>query len=167
MSCLPFSAQSIARYRRRLGCALFGLCLGQGVWANQAQTDPVADALLPAEPPAASEPASGAQPTRRVDPIASLQALSRYLTPADMADLSRFMFEVVMDFLRGTQEASLPPDLAFKLAVLEQRFKREGDVYMQQVLRDLDRDIRRFLSENLPFLPPLPALPELRATNGQ
>lgn len=166
MNCLPLSVRPIARYRRGLACALFGLCLGTGAWANQAPTDPVAGAALSTEPPAAAEPTPSTQPPRRVDPVASLQALSRYLTPADMADLSRFMFEVVMDFFKGTQEASLPPDLVFKLAVLEQRFKREGDVYMQQVLRDLDRDIRRFLTENLPFLPPLPVLPEHRAKNG-
>lgn len=161
----------MARYRQGLVCALFGLCLGAGAWADQPPGDPTAGAPLPADTPAGpetapSEAAPGTQPPRRVDPLASLQALSRYLTTADMAELSRFIFEVMMDFLKGTQEASLPPDLVFKLAVLEQRFKREGDVYMQQMLRDLDRDIRRFLSENLPFLPPLPALPELRAKDG-
>lgn len=159
------SVPPITRYRRGLTCALLGLSLGTSAWANQAPTDPLDSAPLLVPPPVASEPAPGAQPPRRVDLVASLQALGRYLTPADMAELTRFMFEVVMDFFKGTQEASLPPDLLFKLAVLEQRFKREGDLYMQQVLRDLDRDIRRFLSENLPTLA-LPALPEYRAKNG-
>ncbi|MFN3593498.1 MAG: hypothetical protein ACK4TK_02285 [Thiobacillaceae bacterium] len=162
----PFSTGCTARYRQGLVCALFGLCLGTAAWADEPTAEPFAGAPKTAEPPLAAEPAPGPQPPRRIDPLVTLQALSRYLTPYDMAELSRFMFEVVMDFFKGTQEASLPPDLAFKLAVLEQRFKREGDVYMQQVLRDLDRDIRRFLSENLPFLPPLPAMPELRARNG-
>lgn len=161
----PLSSGIIARYRQGLACTLFALCLGTGAWANQPPIDSTALAAQPAETPAVPEPATGTQPPRQVDPAAALQALSRYLTPYDMAELSRYLFEVVMDFFKGTQEAKLPPDLAFKLAVLEQRFKREGDVYMQQVLRDLDRNIRRFLSEIL-RIPPLPALPELSAKNG-
>jgi len=152
--------------RQGLVCLLLALSLGRGAWADQLATDPNAGPPPPAEQPSAVDPATPAPPTGRIDPVALLQTLSRYLTPTDMADLSRFMFEAVMDFFKGRQEASLPPDLAFKLAVLEQRFKREGDVYMQQVLRDLDRNIRRFLSENLPFLPPLPPMPEHRANNG-
>lgn len=98
----------------------------------------------------------------KLDPMASLRALSAYLTPDDINELSLYLRDVIIDILRGTQDATLPPDLAFKLAVLEQRFRKEGDVYMRQALRNLDRDLRRFL-QGLPV--PL-QLPELRAANG-
>lgn len=159
----PNSVRFLARRRREMACALLGLSLGTGAWANSASPDPVAGIPSPAEPPAASEPAPDTQHPRRVDPLGSLQALSRYLTPADMADLSRFMFAVVLDLIKGTQEASLPPDLAFKLAVLEQRFQREGNAYMQQVLRDIERDLRRWAEQYLPFVQLLP----FRMVNGQ
>jgi hypothetical protein len=98
----------------------------------------------------------------RLDPMASLRALSAYLTPDDINQLSLYLRDVVLDVLRGTQDATLPPDVAFKLAVLEKRFRKEGDVYMQQALRNLDRDLRRFL-QGLPV--PI-QLPEFRAKNG-
>lgn len=100
--------------------------------------------------------------TNKLDPMASLRALSAYLTPDDINELTIYLRDVVVDVLRGTQDATLPPDLAFKLAVLEKRFRKEGDVYMQQALRNLDRDIKRFLQG----LPVSIQPPELRARNG-
>lgn len=102
------------------------------------------------------------EPEVKLDPMTSLRALSAYLTPDDINELSLYLRDVVVDILRGTQDATLPPDLAFKLAVLEKRFRKEGDVYMQQALRNLDRDLKRFLQG----LPVPVQLPELRARNG-
>lgn len=107
------------------------------------------------------DPASP-EPEVKLDPMASLRALSAYLTPDDINELTIYLRDVVVDVLRGTQDATLPPDLAFKLAVLEKRFRKEGDVYMQQALRNLDRDLKRFLQG----LPVPVQLPEFRATNG-
>lgn len=163
MNCQSFCAGFFARCHRGLVFAILGLSLGTGVQANQADTEMVHGPSSAAQPPIAAETPTGMQPPGRIDPLASLQALSRYLTPADMLELSRFMFEVVMDLFRGTQQATLPPDLSFKLAVLEQRFKKEGDAYMQQVLRDLERDLRRFVKERLPFL----QLPPLKQGDGR
>ncbi|MGQ9686931.1 MAG: hypothetical protein ACUVT2_11595 [Thiobacillaceae bacterium] len=101
------------------------------------------------------------EPEVKLDPMASLRALTAYLTPEDINELTLYLRDVIVDVLKGTQDATLPPDLAFKLAVLEQRFRKEGDVYMQQALRNLDRDLRRFLQG----LPVPVQLPELRATN--
>lgn len=102
------------------------------------------------------------EPEVNLDPMASLRALGAYLTPEDINELTLYLRDVIVDILRGTQDATLPPDLAFKLAVLEQRFRKEGDVYMQQALRNLDRDLRRFLQG----LPVPVQIPEFRAANG-
>ena len=103
------------------------------------------------------------EPEVKLDPMVSLQALSAYLTPDDINELSLYLRDVVVDILRGTQDATLPPDLAFKLAVLGKRFRKEGDVYMQQALRNLDRDLRRFLQG----LPVPVQLPEFRTAVGE
>lgn len=103
------------------------------------------------------------EPEVKLDPMVSLQALSAYLTPDDINELSLYLRDVVVDILRGTQDATLPPDLAFKLAVLKKRFCKEGDVYMQQALRNLDRDLRRFLQG----LPVPVQLPEFRTAVGE
>lgn len=109
-----------------------------------------------------SEDAPVPEPEVKLDPMASLRALSAYLTPEDINELTLYLRDVIVDVLRGTQDATLPPDLAFKLAVLEQRFRKEGDIYMQQALRNLDRDLKRFLQG----LPVPVQIPELRAANG-
>ncbi len=99
--------------------------------------------------------AADGQTEIRLDPMASLRALSAYLTPEDLNELTRYLRDVVLDILLGRQEASLPPDLAFKLAVLEGRFRKEGDLFLQQAARNLERDLRRFL-QGLPIPIPLP-----------
>jgi len=103
------------------------------------------------------------EPQVKLDPMVSLRAMSAYLTPDDINELTLYLRDVVVDILRGTQDATLPPDLAFKLAVLEKRFRKEGDVYMQQALRNLDRDLRRFLQG----LPVPVQLPEFRTAVGE
>lgn len=123
---------------------------------------------LPAElatPSNAPAPQDVASPTAeaKFDPLAALRTLGAFLTPDDLRELSLYLRDVAIDVLRGTQDAALPPDLAFKLAVLERRLRKHGDVYLQQAIRNLDRDLRRFL-QGLPV--PI-QLPELRADNGQ
>ncbi len=125
-------------------------------WAGSAPDTGAQGAAAPAEsaqPQQAAPVVTEPEPNR--DPLATLQALSGYLSPADMNELSMYLWALVIDVLRGTQDATLPPDLAFKLAVLEQRFKKEGDAYLQQSLRNLDRDLKRFFQERLPAPPPL------------
>ncbi len=121
---------------------------------------PDATAVMQTQP---AEPSATAEAEVKLDPMASLRALSAYLTPDDINALTIYLRDVVFDILLGTQDATLPPDLAFKLAVLEKRFRKEGDAYMQQAIRNLDRDLKRFL-QGLPI--PL-QLPEFRAENGR
>lgn len=136
----------------RLFCLVLALATSFAAWP--ADAPPPTDAQTPQTAPQAAE-----EPV--LDPLASLRALGGYLTPDDMNQLTLYLGALLLDLLRGTQEATLPPDVAFKLAVLEQRFKKEGDAYLQQALRNLDRDLKRFLREGLPGLPAKPA-----ATDG-
>ncbi len=120
---------------------------------------PDATAVMQPQP---AEPSATVEAEVKLDPLASLRALSAYLTPDDINALTLYLRDVVVDILLGTQDATLPPDLAFKLAVLEKRFRKEGDAYLQQAIRNLDRDLKRFL-QGLP-IPIHP--PDLRARNG-
>lgn len=140
---------------RRIALGVLLLC---AVSVRAAATD--ADAP-PVQGPAPVQPPADPEAQTKLDPLASLRALSGYLTPADMNELSVFLWAMVFDVVRGTQEANLPPDLAFKLAVLEQRFKKEGDAFLQQSMRNLERDLRRFFEERLP----VPAA-DARKANG-
>lgn len=156
MQTSPITAMnSSTRRSLRLGPLLVCLALGTAMPAlgsSPAEAGPTTRVqFLP--------DAAAPDPEVKLDPMASLRALSAYLTPDDINELSLYLRDVVLDVLRGTQDASLPPDLAFKLAVLEKRFRKEGDVYMQQALRNLDRDLKRFLQG----LPVPVQLPELRA----
>ncbi len=155
---LDSNRDRIGPIRLRLLTALLALGLFNPVMAAPAGGVDTAPAI---RVQLMSDPASP-EPEVKLDPMASLRALSAYLTPDDINELSLYLRDVVVDILRGTQDATLPPDLAFKLAVLEKRFRKEGDVYMQQALRNLDRDLKRFLQS----LPVPVQLPELRAGNG-
>jgi hypothetical protein len=84
-----------------------------------------------------------------LNPLATLRALSAYLTQDDINELYVYLRDSIIDSIWGTETASLPPDLAFKLAVLEQRFKKEGNAYLVRMLADLDSDLARFLHEQL------------------
>lgn len=156
MQTSPITAMnSSPRRSMRLGPLLVCLALGTAMPALGASPDEAGQTTRAQFLPDAAAP----DPEVKLDPMASLRALGAYLTPDDINELSLYLRDVVLDVLRGTQDASLPPDLAFKLAVLEKRFRKEGDIYMQQALRNLDRDLKRFLQG----LPVPVQLPELRA----
>lgn len=99
----------------------------------------------------ANGPAQAVPPEVRpeLNPLATLRALSAYLTQDDINELYVYLRDSIIDSIWGTETANLPPDLAFKLAVLEQRFKKEGNAYLVRMLADLDSDLARFLHEQL------------------
>jgi hypothetical protein len=57
------------------------------------------------------------------------------------------------------EEVTLPPDLAFKLEVLMQRLKKEGNFYLDNLLKQMEADIKRSLKEKMEPKPPVPYEP--------
>lgn len=107
-------------------------------------------------------------------PSPSLSDLGRSFKNALTEEETSLLLEYMRDSVLAAfndEEITLPPDLAFKLAVLEQRLKKESNYYLDNFLKKLEEDIKRSLKEKMevppakPYTPPpIPLLtPAMRA----
>lgn len=112
---------------------------------------------LPAPAPA---PADKAADAPKPGPTLSAlgKSLRNYFTEEELDLLFDYMRESVLASFKG-EEVSLPPDLAFKLEVLLVRMKKEGILYLDNLMRQLEQDIKRSLKEKLLTPPPPGAQP--------
>lgn len=56
------------------------------------------------------------------------------------------------------EEVNLPPDLSFKLEILLVRMKKEGGHYMDNLINQLEKDLKNSLKEKL-APPPIKEVP--------
>ena len=84
--------------------------------------------------------------------------LSNYFTPEEQDLLVDYMKESVIAAFKG-EEVFLPPDLAFKLEILLQRMKKEGVLYMDNLMKQLEADLKRSLKEKFGDSEPAPKAP--------
>lgn len=84
------------------------------------------------------------------------KSLRNYFTEDELDLLFEYMKESVVAAFKG-EEVYLPPDLAFKLEILLVRMQKEGGRYMDNLVQQLERDLKRSLKEKL--TPPQPAAP--------
>jgi hypothetical protein len=107
---------------------------------------PAAIAPVPAQTPA---PAPEAGATTKKKTLSDLgESLGSYFTQDEMDLLVEYMKESVLAAFKG-EEVFLPPDLAFKLEVLLVRLKKEGTLYMDNLIKQLEADLKRSLEEKL------------------
>ncbi|MEW6677438.1 MAG: hypothetical protein AB1421_05915 [Pseudomonadota bacterium] len=119
-------------------------------------------AIAPA-PPQMPAPAPEASATTKKKTLSDLgESLGSYFTQEEMDLLVEYMKESVLAAFKG-EEVFLPPDLAFKLEVLLVRLKKEGTLYMDNLIKQLEADLKRSLEEKLtpPAAKPAP-LPEVQ-----
>ncbi len=91
------------------------------------------------------------------------RSLRSYFTEEELDTLFQYMRDSVVAAFKD-EEVSLPPDLAFKLEVLLARLKKEGGHYMDNLIKQLEKDLARNLKEKLappdtsrtPYAPPQP-----------
>lgn len=95
-------------------------------------------------------------------PSPSLSDLGRSFKNALTEEETSLLIEYMRDSVLAAfndEEITLPPDLAFKLAVLEQRLKKESNYYLDNFLRQLEEDIKRSLKEKMTVPPAKPYTP--------
>lgn len=120
---------------------------------------------VPAAPPTpapqqASDPAGGPS-------LSDLgKSLRNYFTQDELDLLVDYMKESVVAAFKG-EEVYLPPDLAFKLEILLVRMKKEGVLYMDNLMKQLERDLKRSLKEKLTPSQPPAGLPSTEPASGQ
>ncbi len=113
----------------------------------------------PAAPIAPPAPAAAGVEAPSGPSLADLgKSLRNYFTEDELDLLFEYMKESVVAAFKG-EEVYLPPDLAFKLEVLLVRLQKQGGLYMDNLIKQLERDLKRSLKEKL-LPPPLPASPE-------
>lgn len=134
-----------ARFRYRCPLAraclsgLAALCLAGPVAAAPASA-PGAQDVAPGVVPDAVPDAATATPPRR-----SL-SLSEFLSDDEQGMLFEYLRDVFFASLSGDEEeASMAPELAFKLSILRQRLIREGDAAARRLVLALQKEVERSL----------------------
>ena len=101
-------------------------------------------------PPEATPQAE--QPTPATPPSPTLSDLGRslrnYFTEEELSLLFQYMKESVMASFKD-EEVSLPPDLSFKLEILLVRLKKESGHYMDNLINQMEKDLKHKLKEKL------------------
>jgi hypothetical protein len=96
---------------------------------------------MPAEPPPQAAPAA---PT-----LSDLgRSLRNYFTEEELELLFQYMKESVIASFKD-EEVSLPPDLSFKLEILLVRLKKESDHYMDNLIKQIEKDLKNSLKKKL------------------
>ena len=115
-------------------------------------------AVLPA-PAAAQSPAQAPDKASARPTMADIgHAFKSALTEEETRLLLEYMRDSVLAAFKD-EEVTLPPDLAFKLEVLMQRLKKEGNFYLDNLVKQLEADIKRSLKEKMEPKPPVPYEP--------
>lgn len=80
------------------------------------------------------------------------------LTEEETSLVIEYMRDSVLAAFKD-EEVTLPPDLAFKLEVLMQRLKKESNYYLDNLMKQLEADIKRSLKKKMEVPPPTPYTP--------
>lgn len=127
-------------------------------------------APVPAAPATAAAPAQAAP---NVAPETSLvdmvRALSQFLTEDEVQMVYDYLWDSSIAALKGSdEEITLPPELAFKLAILQKRIQKEGGRYLEGLALKMEKDLAHWReSLNNPPPPPPYQLPSERAAPQQ
>jgi len=76
------------------------------------------------------------------------RSLRNYFTEDELDLLFQYMKESVIASFKD-EEVNLPPDLSFKLEILLVRLKRESDHYMDNLIKQLEQDLKNSLKKRL------------------
>ncbi len=120
------------------------------VTATEATPVQPPEAAISPSPADADAPENGAKAKPPAPPtLADLgRSLRSYFTEEELSLLFQYMKESVMASFKD-EEVNLPPDLAFKLEILLVRMKRESDHYMDNLIMQLEKDLKNSLKEKL------------------
>lgn len=102
---------------------------------------------------------SGQSNSQAPDLSAMIRAFGQFFTEEEVDLLFDYLRDSTVAALKGDEEVLLPPDLAFKLEILQQRMKKEGAFYFKNLIEQMERDIDRALEDYRNPPPPPPYEP--------
>ncbi|MFA5083343.1 MAG: hypothetical protein WC474_12405 [Hydrogenophilaceae bacterium] len=160
---------------------LLGLLAGPAQAAEPATTAAPPNVAAPTPAPEAAPqvaaPTDNAAPAPLVAPapkngvaapetslVNMVRALSQFLTEEEVQMVYDYLWDTSIAALKGSdEEVTLPPELAFKLAILQKRIEKEGGFYLQGLSLKMEKDLARWReSLNNPPPPPPYQLPSER-----
>ncbi len=103
-------------------------------------------AVPPPPPPAEETPKATTPPSPTLSDLG--RSLRNYFSEEELSLLFQYMKESVMASFKG-EEVFLPPDLSFKLEILLVRMKKESGHYMDNLIDQLEKDLKSSLKEKL------------------
>lgn len=109
--------------------------------------------------PALVVPAPGQQAPAQPESKPWGLSLSDFLNHDEQDMLFDYLREAFVATIFNLEDASMPPELAFKLAILRQRAIREGDAAVQQLMQALQKEVDRAMREYQVQQPPQPTAP--------
>jgi hypothetical protein len=113
--------------------ALIFLVLAVAALPAQAQSTPAA------EPQTKTQPAPSNEISKIDRMLTIVKALSDYFTQDEINLLYTYFRDRLITSITGVGEADeLPPDLMFRMQILEKRFEREGKQYLEEAARELE-----------------------------
>jgi hypothetical protein len=99
--------------------------------------------------PAVSEAAAPKATTPPAPTLSDLgRSLRNYFTEEELGLLFQYMKESVIASFKD-EEVLLPPDLSFKLEILLVRLKKEGGHYMDNLIDQLEKDLKNSVKKKL------------------
>ncbi|MDD4881111.1 MAG: hypothetical protein PHR30_07315 [Gallionellaceae bacterium] len=133
---------------------------------------PMPEAAPPVAPPAAKAAPTaknGLAPAPETSLVDMVRALSQFLTEEEVQMVYDYLWDTSIATLKGSdEEITLPPELAFKLAILQKRIEKEGGHYLQGLSLKMEKDLAHWReSLNNPPPPPPYQLPSERDTPKQ
>ena len=114
------------------------------------------------EQPAASTAPGPATPNAVQPELGEVvKRLRAFISDDELALIYDFMSNSALAALRGGEVEPVPPELEFKLAILRERFYKEGNVFMQNFMQFLQQELDATLKKLQPPapLPPIPYPP--------
>lgn len=118
---------------------------------------PAVAAELPATPPAGA-PQTAAPAVPEVNLVDTIKALSKFLNEEEVQLIYDYLWDSSIATLKGEpDDATLPPEVAFKLAILQQRIMKEGGAYLEGLSRKMEADLADYWRNRV--LTPAPPVP--------
>lgn len=121
----------------------------------------LAEPAVPDNPPVTapgSASANDEKPAPEVSLADMVRALTQFLTEEETQMVYDYLWDASIAALKGDDEGEvvIPPELAFKLAILQRRIVKEGGHYLEGIARQMEKDLQNWRDNLLKPAPPVP-----------
>jgi hypothetical protein len=119
------------------------------------QAEPAPPVASQTEPAAAPDTPANGKAAPEVSLVDMVKAMSAFLTEEETQLVYDYLWDSSIAALKGEEEEIiLPPEVAFKLAILQKRIVKEGGFYLEGLARKMEEDLARYWRDRVLTPPP-------------